>query len=190
MKSGFTIIEILVALLSVTLISLFTYQYLSNTTLVKERLDQFILEDTKKNNAINFMRIDLIQSVHFLMKDENGRPLDSVFIGDQNNNYLMFVSMNGDIFDGRFSKLRRVKYIVDEDKLVRFTTPANKEDRVLSKTILLENLDYLKFSFSNDLSLFVNEWQTTQNNQTFPRFIVIDYSINGESYKYTLSTFK
>ena len=48
MKSGFTIIEILVALLSVTLISLFSYQYLSNTSLVKDRLEKFISEDTKK----------------------------------------------------------------------------------------------------------------------------------------------
>ena len=70
MKSGFTIIEILVALLSVTLISLFSYQYLSNTSLVKDRLEKFISEDTKKNNAVNFMRIDLIQSVHFFMKDK------------------------------------------------------------------------------------------------------------------------
>ena len=51
MKSGFTIIEILVALLSVTLISLFSYQYLSNTSLVKDRLEKFISEDTKKNNT-------------------------------------------------------------------------------------------------------------------------------------------
>ena len=41
MKSGFTIIEIL-AMLSVALISLFSYQYLSNTSLVKDRLEQFI----------------------------------------------------------------------------------------------------------------------------------------------------
>ena len=67
MKSGFTIIEILVALLSVTLISLFSYQYLSNTSLVKDRLEKFISEDTKKNNAVNFMRIDLIQSINFLI---------------------------------------------------------------------------------------------------------------------------
>ena len=48
------------------------------------------------------------------MKDRNGRPLDSVFIGDQSNNSMMFVSMNGDSFDSRFSNLRRVKYVVEE----------------------------------------------------------------------------
>ena len=189
MKSGFTIIEILVALLSVTLISLFSYQYLSNTSLVKDRLEQFISEDTKTNNAINFMRIDLIQSIYFFMKDRNGRPLDSVFIGDQSNNSMMFVSMNGDSFDSRFSNLRRVKYGVEENKLLRVTALANKEDKVLSKIVLLENLDYLKFSYSDDLSLFVNEWQAVKNN-TFPKFIIIEYSINDEIQKYTLSTFK
>ena len=190
MKSGFTIIEVLVALLSVTLISLFSYQYLSNTSLVKDRLEQFISEDTKTNNAINFMRIDLIQSIYFFMKDRNGRPLDSVFIGDQSNNSMMFVSMNGDSFDSRFSNLRRVKYVVEENKLLRVTALANKEDKVLSKIVLLENLDYLKFSYSDDLSLFVNEWQAVQKNNTFPKFIIIEYSINDEIQKYTLSTFK
>ena len=184
MKSGFTIIEILVALLSVTLISLFSYQYLSNTSLVKDRLEKFISEDTKKNNAVNFMRIDLIQSINFFMKDRNGRPLESVFIGDQSNNSMMFVSMNGDSFDTQFSNLRRVRYIVDENKLIRFTALANKEDKVLSKIVLLENLDYLKFSYSDDLSFFVNEWQSAQKNNTFPKFIIVEYSINDEIYKY------
>ena len=185
MKSGFTIIEILVALLSVTLISLFSYQYLSNTSLVKDRLEKFISEDTKKNNAVNFMRIDLIQSINFFMKDRNGRPLESVFIGDQSNNSIMFVSMNGDSFDTQFSNLRRVRYIVDDNKLIRFTALANKEDKVLSKIVLLENLDYLKFSYSDDLSFFVNEWQSVQKNNTFPKFIIVEYSINDEIFKYT-----
>ena len=136
------------------------------------------------------MRIDLIQSIYFFMKDRNGRPLDSVFIGDQSNNSMMFVSMNGDSFDSRFSNLRRVKYVVEENKLLRVTALANKEDKVLSKIVLLENLDYLKFSYSDDLSLFVNEWQAVQKNNTFPKFIIIEYSINDEIQKYTLSTFK
>ena len=65
-----------------------------------------------------------------------------------------------------------------------------KEDKVLSKTVLIENLDYLKFSYSDDLSIFVNEWQSVQKNNTFPKFIIVEYSINDEIYKYTLSTFK
>ena len=103
---------------------------------------------------------------------------------------MMFVSMNGDSFDSRFSNLRRVKYVVEENKLLRVTALANKEDKVLSKTVLLENLDYLKFSYSDDLSIFVNEWQSVQKNNTFPKFIIVEYSINDEIYKYTLSTFK
>ena len=113
------------------------------------------------------MRIDLIQSIYFFMKDRNGRPLDSVFIGDQSNNSMMFVSMNGDSFDSRFFKFAKGEYVVEENKLLRVTALANKEDKVLSKIVLLENLDYLKFSYSDDLSLFVNEWQAVQKNNTF-----------------------
>ena len=98
--------------------------------------------------------------------------------------------MNGDSFDTQFSNLRRVRYIVDDNKLIRFTALANKEDKVLSKIVLLENLDYLKFSYSDDLSFFVNEWQSVQKNNTFPKFIIVEYSINDEIFKYTLSTFK
>ena len=83
-----------------------------------------------------------------------------------------------------------IQYIVDDNKLIRFTALANKEDKVLSKIVLLENLDYLKFSYSDDLSFFVNEWQSVQKNNTFPKFIIVEYSINDEIFKYTLSTFK
>ena len=83
-----------------------------------------------------------------------------------------------------------MRYIVDDNKLIRFTALANKEDKVLSKIVLLENLDYLKFSYSDVLSFFVNEWQSVQKNNTFPKFIIVEYSINDEIFKYTLSTFK
>ena len=80
--------------------------------------------------------------------------------------------------------------MLKKNKLLRVTALANKEDKVLSKDSSSENLDYLKFSYSDDLSLFVNEWQAVQKNNTFPKFIIIEYSINDEIQKYTLSTFK
>ncbi len=189
MKSAFTIIEILVAMLSVTLISLFSYQYLSNTALVKDRIDQVIENDAKILNSLNFLRIDLMQSVNFLMKDINGRPLNIAFAGDGERNQIMFVSMNGNNYHEDYSNLRRIKYFVEDEKFIRTTSLANREDKILSSNVLLEGFDDLSISFSDDLINFSSQWGNDDIN-SFPKFIFIEFSINNELYTHTMSTFK
>ena len=68
-KQGFTLIEILIALLAASIISIMSFDYLSNSVFLKERVEQNINLNNKHFNAINILRLDLMQSVPFQMKD-------------------------------------------------------------------------------------------------------------------------
>ena len=68
MRKAFTLIEILVALLSVSIITLFSFDYLSNTITVKNQLTSQTTKQQKYTNAINAIRLDLMQLTRMPMK--------------------------------------------------------------------------------------------------------------------------
>ena len=70
MRKAFTLIEILVALLSVSIITLFSFDYLSNTITVKNQLTSQTTKQQKYTNAINAIRLDLMQLTRMPMKDQ------------------------------------------------------------------------------------------------------------------------
>ena len=49
--------------------------------------------DSNHMNAINIIRLDLLQAVH-IMKDTNGRDLNISFIGNLDDSLMTFVSLN------------------------------------------------------------------------------------------------
>ena len=51
LKSGFTLIEILVALLAASIISIISFEFLSNTVFLKENVNKNIKADSDHMNA-------------------------------------------------------------------------------------------------------------------------------------------
>ena len=80
-----TLIEILVALLAASIISIMSFEFLSNSVFLKERVDANIKRDSDHMNTINTIRLDLMQAVPFDMKDQNGRELKVSFVGNSLN---------------------------------------------------------------------------------------------------------
>ena len=125
-------------------------------------------------NLLNISMISLILFLSFISL--NNQMKWTIFyssiveLRNKNNNIIDYISKTEQYFLNEIDHQHNIKK-TNPDDLIYLIKTKEKERK-------------------NFLSLFVNEWQTTQNNQTFPKFIVIDYSINGESYKYTLSTFK
>ena len=62
-KSGFSLIEILVALLAGALVSLMSYEYFKDTSAIKNKITAKIDLDASQMIAINTLRLDLMQSV-------------------------------------------------------------------------------------------------------------------------------
>ena len=94
LTKGFTLIEILVALLAASIISIMSFEFLSNSVFLKERVDSNIERDSEHINTINTIRLDLMQAVPFNMKDHNGRNLELSFIGNSSNRLMTFVSLS------------------------------------------------------------------------------------------------
>ena len=99
-----------------------------------------------------------MQSVPFQMKDTTGRDLNVSFIGGKDDQVLKFITLNSSDTSNSYSKLRRVAYLYKDNTLSRQTTLANKEDKILSNRLLLEDIDNLEFKFGQEPENLSNEW--------------------------------
>ena len=92
MKNGFTLLEVLIALLAAALISIMSFDFLSNTIFLKERIDNSISNNSKHSKAIHLMRLDMIQAIPFELKDQNFNKLNKQII------YLSLIFIFSDHF--------------------------------------------------------------------------------------------
>jgi len=189
---GFTLIEILVALLAASIISIMSFEFLSNSVFLKERVDANIKRDSDHMNTINTIRLDLMQAVPFDMKDQNGRDLNVSFIGNSLNRVMTFVSLSTSDHLQAISKLRRVIYLYENNQLIRVTTLSNKEQAEISRKTLIENVENLEIRFGEELDEAEIDWPNLKHNSNikFPKYIFLTYEIENSVYKQVFSTFR
>ena len=191
MRKAFTLIEILVALLSVSIITLFSFDYLSNTITVKNQLTSQTTKQQKYTNAINAIRLDLMQLTRMPMKDLNGRYTGVTFFGNNENELMTFISLGASSQNDTVSKLRRITYVFENGQLIRKSSPSNRPSALTSEKLLFENIENLTISFSD--SWEEGKYDQWPNNNypsdTVPRYIFLDITIDGDDFSYLLSSF-
>lgn len=192
MKSGFTLLEVLIALLAAALISIMSFDFLANTIFLKERIDNSISNDSKHSRAIHLMRLDMIQAIPFKLKDQNYNNLNNVFIGSNEERILTFVSLSSSDISITNSKLRRIIYRVKDRNIVRTTTLANNENVVLSEEILLSNIDKFQIYFGDSLDDMTDIYPgiSVAENSSFPQFVVLNYEINERAFSQIMGFFR
>jgi len=192
MKNGFTLIEVLIALLAAALISIMSFDFLSNTVFLKDRIDNSISEDSKQSKAIHLMRLDMMQAVPFKLKDQNFNNLNNVFIGSNNERILTFVALTTSDTGILSSKLRRIIYRYNNNNLIRTTTLANNENIVLSEEILLSEIENLEIYFGDSLDDLVEIYPGLNivENNIFPEFVILYYRINEKKYNQIMGVFR
>tara|TARA_B100000131_G_scaffold251308_1_gene244844 strand:+ start:638 stop:1222 length:585 start_codon:yes stop_codon:yes gene_type:complete len=189
---GFTLIEILVALLAASIISIMSFEFLSNSVFLKERVDASIKKDSDHMNTINTIRLDLMQAVPFDMKDQNGRELNVSFIGNSSNRVMTFVSLSTSDHLQTISKLRRVIYLYENNQLIRVTTLSNKEQVEISRETLIEGIENLEIRFGEELDEAEIDWPNLKHNSNikFPKYIFLTYEIENSIYRQVFSAFR
>ena len=189
---GFTLIEILVALLAASIISIMSFEFLSNSVFLKERVDANIKRDSDHMNTINTIRLDLMQAVPFDMKDQNGRELKVSFVGNSLNRVMTFVSLSTSDHLQTTSKLRRVIYLYEDNQLIRVTTLSNKEQVEISRKTLIKNVENLEIRFGEELDEAEIDWPNLKHNSNikFPKYIFLTYEIENSIHKQVFSTFR
>ena len=192
MNKGFTLLEVLIALLVAALISIMSFDFLSNTIFLKDRVDTSIESDSQHSKAIHTLRLDFIQAVPFKMKDQNLNNLNVSLIGSNDERILTFVSLNTQDLSSTRSNLRRIIYSYKDNTLRRKTTLVNNENIILSQRVLLSDVSNLNILFGDELTDLLDYYPTSLTTESihFPEYVFLTYEIQNQEYKQLLGFFK
>ncbi len=148
--SGFTLLELLVAMAVFAIMSVMAYSGLSSVLTAREQTDEAAERLGEIQIAMNIIQRDLEQAVNRDVRSEFGDRLRAFRVIEDGEPRLEFTrtGYRNPVLLPR-SNMQRVGYGVEEKTLQRWqwTVLDRAQDTVPGKFILLENVDTLEFRF-------------------------------------------
>ncbi|MDG2229494.1 MAG: type II secretion system protein GspJ [Gammaproteobacteria bacterium] len=185
---GFTLIEVLISVIIITIITLVSTNILQSSLTIRESTFQSLDEVKKFNLASSIIRRDLRQSLNVPMRSFYGEDYDATFLSIEGSNNMIFSSLveTGTLQN---SLVKRIEYFHENDSFYRrqyfSDNPYMEEDYF--ESILFENFDELNLSFSDG-----NDWsdywpKDAITSRKIPRLVRINLSSNNKSLEWIVS---
>ena len=188
LRSGFTLIEVLIAIIIMTVIAVISTNILQSSLSSREFTNQSLERIKKINLASNLVRRDFRQSVNVPMKDLYGQPLKATFLSPEGSKRIIFTVLVNR-YSEETSGVRRVEYLFNENSFIRRQyfagNPYSSSD--YSESVLFEDIDDVKISFSDGIK-WVNSWPLDELTQrSIPRLIQIKLMQKNKSIEWIIS---
>ena len=161
MKKGFTLIEVLISLVILSIIAIVSTNFLQSSIDLRNQSKSKVDDIKVFNLGVSTIRRDLMSVVNLPMRDNFGNQLPN-FIGSNTDKKITFLSFINRIDSSR-SSISRIEYLFDDTKFIRrvyFTAdPYDYDDYIDS--VIFNNIDVVGISFLIDNRWFT-EWPAGQ----------------------------
>ena len=187
-KKGFTIIEVLVTLIILSMIAIISSNILQSS-LESEKISSQRLNSIKELNlASSILRRDIRQIANVSIKDFYGNKINGTFISELGSENLMFTTKVKS-FSNEVSPLKRVQYVIENKNFIRkqyySSNPYNQDE--FTKSIIINDIDNLKLSFLNE-----NKWHQSWpvspiTSKKIPTLIKIEFRLDNKDYSWLIN---
>jgi type II secretion system protein J len=187
-NKGFTIIEVLVTLIILSMIAIITSNILQSS-LESEKISSQRLNSIKELNlASSILRRDIRQIANVSIKDFYGNKINGTFISELGSENLMFTTKVKS-FSNEVSPLKRVQYVIENKNFIRkqyySSNPYNQDE--FTKSIIINDIDNLKLSFLNE-----NKWHqswpvSSITSKKIPTLIKIEFRLDNKDYSWVIN---
>jgi len=187
-NKGFTIIEVLVTLIILSMIAIISSNILQSS-LESEKVSSQRLNSIKELNlASSILRRDIRQIANVSIKDFYGNKINGTFISELGSENLMFTTKVKS-FSNEVSPLKRVQYVIENKNFIRkqyySSNPYNQDE--YTKSIIINDIDNLKLSFLNE-----NKWHQSWpvspiTSKKIPTLIKIEFSLDDKDYNWIIN---
>ena len=187
-NKGFTIIEVLVTLIILSMIAIITSNILQSS-LESEKISSQRLNSIKELNlASSILRRDIRQIANVSIKDFYGNKINGTFISELGLENLMFTTKVKS-FSNEVSPLKRVQYVIENKNFIRkqyySSNPYNQDE--FTKSIIINDIDNLKLSFLNE-----NKWHqswpvSSITSKKIPTLIKIEFRLDNKDYSWVIN---
>ena len=161
MKKGFTLIEVLISLVILSIIAIVSTNFLQSSIDLRNQSKSKVDDIKVFNLGVSTIRRDLMSTVNLPMRDNFGNQLPN-FIGSNTDKKITFLGFINRIDSSR-SSISRIEYLFDDIKFIRrvyFTAdPYDYDDHIDS--VIFDNIDDVEISFLSDNRWFT-EWPAGQ----------------------------
>ena len=161
MKKGFTLIEVLISLVILSIIAIVSTNFLQSSIDLRNQTKSKVDDMKVFNLGVSTIRRDLMSTVNLPMRDNFGNQLPN-FIGSNTDKKITFLGFINRIDSSR-SSISRIEYLFDDTKFIRrvyFTAdPYDYDDHIDS--VIFDNIDDVEISFLSDNRWFT-EWPAGQ----------------------------
>ena len=187
-NKGFTIIEVLVTLIILSMIAIISSNILQSS-IESEKVSSLRLNSIKELNlASSILRRDIRQIANVSIKDFYGNKINGTFISELGSENLMFTTKVKS-FSNEVSPLKRVQYVIENKNFIRkqyySSNPYNQDE--FTKSIIINDIDNLKLSFLNE-----NKWHQSWpvspiTSKKIPTLIKIEFRLDNKDYSWVIN---
>jgi len=187
MNRGFTIIEVLISLVILSIITLITSNILKSSLDAEYQTTNHLNKIKDINLSSSKIRRDLRQIVNITSRDFYGNNMSGSFVANQGMNSIIFNSKISSIAND-VSPIKRVEYIYEDKQIKRrqyFSSNPYDQNQFI-ESLILRNVDDLNFSF-----LSSNKWHSfwpvnNASSKQIPRLIKIEFTLDKKSYTWII----
>ena len=186
-RKGFTIIEVLVSLIILSIIAIISSNILQSSLDTERDTTRQLNSIKELNLSSSIIRRDIRQIVNIPSRDFFGNTLYGTLIGSSDSEGISF-STRIKSLSNEVSPIKRVEYVLEKNILVRrqyfSSNPYDQSAYIESK--LLIDLSELRFSF-----MYENKWHNSWpinliTSKKIPTIIKLDFTTNNKEYHWMI----
>ncbi|EJP72543.1 MAG: prepilin-type N- cleavage/methylation domain protein [SAR86 cluster bacterium SAR86B] len=183
MNKGFTLIEIIISLIILSIILLISSNLLKSSINYQEATNLKLKKINELNLASTIIRRDLRQAVNVPSRDFFGNKEKGTFNGDYANKSVSFNSYINDISINT-SPIKKILYFSDDNTLYRrqyFSSSPYKTDDYF-ESALISNVSDVTFTYMHERR-WHNSWPVGEiTSRKIPSLVRVDFKINNNDY--------
>ena len=183
MSKGFTLIEVLVSLVILSMIAVISSNILQSSLETEFNSSERLQSARKLNfSSINLKR-DIRQIINVPLRDFYGNQIKGTFIGNNIDNKIAFNTKIKSI-SNEISPIKRVEYALEENNLVRkqfySSNPYDADEFI--KSVLIEEVSEIDIKFWHE-KMWYQEWPVdTITQRKIPELIKLEFIKNDKEY--------
>ena len=185
MNKGFTLIEVLVSLVILSMIAVISSNILQSSLELERTSSQRLSSVRSLNFSLILIRRDIRQIINVPLKDFYGNPMSATLIGNNEDKRIMFNTKIKSISNNS-SPIKRVEYVLEDNKFIRrqfFSTNPYDADEFIA-TFLIEDISQMDIEF-----MFQRQWYqqwpiSPITERQIPTLIKFKFKKNQEAYEW------
>lgn len=174
MKKGFTLIEVLISLVILSIIAIISTNFLQSSIDLRNQSKSKVDDIKVFNLGFSTIRRDLMSAVNLPMRDNFGNKLPN-FLGSNTEKKITFLTFINRV-DSFRSSISRIDYLFEDTKFIRrvyfAADPYDYDDHIDS--IVFDDIEGVEISFLSDNGWF-SEWPAGQSKAyKIPKLVRIE----------------